>query len=138
MDEWDALVIYLIAEKLDYNTKKEWETITIKDENMPSMKSFVEYLESRCHLLEKIGKQENNQSFYQNQRLAQTQFGSKQGYSINKQQQRSSSYINVENNVTRKRSCPVCQKDHQLYMCEDFLKLPDERRLAEIKNSVYV
>nr|XP_012215644.1 PREDICTED: uncharacterized protein LOC105668048 [Linepithema humile] len=53
VDKWDSLLIYLISDKLDTSSKKEWERERIEHENLPNMEGFLEFLKKRCQLLEK-------------------------------------------------------------------------------------
>lgn len=54
--QWDTLLIYLLSDKLDYNTRKDWELEVAKtdSENMPSLKSLLKFLTNRAHTLELI------------------------------------------------------------------------------------
>ncbi|XP_025996398.1 uncharacterized protein LOC113005278 [Solenopsis invicta] len=54
--QWDTLLIYLLSDKLDYNTRKDWELEVAKtdSENMPSLESLLEFLTNRAHTLELI------------------------------------------------------------------------------------
>lgn len=121
VDQWDSILIYLITDKFDYNTKKEWEATIVKDDDTPTMNDLTEFLENRCHLLERIDKQTNIHVF--------KNFGNK--HSSSKSQQKMS-YANV-GGASSHRPCLVCKQEHELYACKDFLELSINSRLAEIK-----
>lgn len=54
-EQWDDLLIPIIASKLDLKTIKEWEN-TIDSTEIPSFTGFVEFLKNRCQTLEAVEK----------------------------------------------------------------------------------
>lgn len=49
---WD-LIIHIIVSKLDTATNKAWE-ISILDNNIPDLKTLMDFLSKRCQALESI------------------------------------------------------------------------------------
>jgi hypothetical protein len=61
VDSWDALIIPIISEKLDYVTKKEWQTSL--DTSVPTYNEFVKFLEKRCiESLNSLSTKSSNQA----------------------------------------------------------------------------
>lgn len=58
VDQWDTLLIYLISQKLDNNTRKEWETFN-KDDS-PKFHDFLNFLKNKCQILETIYTKNQN------------------------------------------------------------------------------
>lgn len=52
-DSWDSLIIFLVCSKLDFNSKREWESSIIGSE-LPKFEDFSKFLANRCQLLETI------------------------------------------------------------------------------------
>lgn len=50
---WDPILIFLISQKLDLETHKEWEKFvsTEYQKELPSFKSFINFLESNIQTL---------------------------------------------------------------------------------------
>ncbi|KAJ8985407.1 hypothetical protein NQ317_017034, partial [Molorchus minor] len=54
VDTWDTLLIYLINTKLDPESKRKWEEMSIKNKEMPKIDKFTDFLKGRCDLLETL------------------------------------------------------------------------------------
>ncbi|KAK9675153.1 Protein of unknown function (DUF1759) [Popillia japonica] len=59
-DKWDAIIVPIIAGKLDFLTNKEWEqkvnTETESYEQMPTITEFLEFLNNKQNTLEVVSK----------------------------------------------------------------------------------
>ncbi|KAJ8963863.1 hypothetical protein NQ317_004277 [Molorchus minor] len=66
-DEWDRLIIYVISNKFDPVTRRDWESHKYKDD-LPKMSDLNEFLRLKCEVLEKnrITESNKNQCFYCN------------------------------------------------------------------------
>lgn len=106
-EQWDSILIYLVTDKFDYNTKKEWETIAVKNEATPDIETLIEFLEERCHFLEKVNKTNK-----------QTNVSSKMSYASTQ---------------GSKLDCPICKQSHGIYACKSFLDLKPKDRFQEVK-----
>ncbi|XP_039310746.1 uncharacterized protein LOC120358928 [Solenopsis invicta] len=115
-DAWDDLIIHVITSKLDPVTTKSWET-SIPDKEIPSLKTFIDFLSKRCQALETIF---SKLSIHQ---------------SVNSKPTNKSKGSSVTNLATSNLSCPQCKETHPLYYCEAFLKLPVEKRLSIVKKA---
>lgn len=108
--EWDTILIYLLTNKLDIQTRKEWETNTGKRVDMPTLNELISFLEDKCQTLEMMDKVRVTD-----------------GKSVHKKIEKSSSF------TTTARLCEFCKKEHFIYGCQDLLKLAPASRLEEIK-----
>ncbi|XP_071581393.1 uncharacterized protein [Temnothorax nylanderi] len=116
-ESWDDLIIHIIVSKLDIATNKAWE-ISILDANVPDLKTLTDFLSKRCQALESIHSRTHNSA-------------------TNNSVQKQGKYkgTSVANIATSNLSCPLCKKNHQLYHCEEFLKLPVEDRIKNAKKA---
>lgn len=53
VESWASIIQFLIIDKLDFSSKKEWEAATL-DIDHPSLCNLFSFLEKRCQLLEKF------------------------------------------------------------------------------------
>lgn len=51
-DSWNALLIPIIVERLDFNSKKDWQSSL--DTTVPTYGQFISFLEKRCTVLESL------------------------------------------------------------------------------------
>lgn len=56
---WDDLIIHIIVSKLDTATNKAWE-ISILDNNIPDLKTLMDFLSKRYQALESIQSRAHN------------------------------------------------------------------------------
>lgn len=123
-ESWDALLLHLIASKLDRNTHKEWER-SLDGTDMPFIDEVWKFLKNRCHVLESINQEASSMS---------SQFG--------KNQPRSNNILGNPGQKTRqalttshiKTECVICKQGHNIYQCEQFLKLDQNERAAKVKS----
>lgn len=95
---WDILVIHLVAQKLDHESRKQWEQrISDYSDQLPKFSEFSAFLESRFRSLEFLEPKEKREV---------------------------RSRENVERpkvfHVTKSLSCPFCSDAHLLYQCKGF------------------
>lgn len=53
VESWDAILIHLMANKLDSETRKEWES-SASGTTQPSYKQLEKFVNERCHVLDAI------------------------------------------------------------------------------------
>lgn len=106
-DTWDPIIIFILVQKLDQETHKDWETYAgIDNKNeLPSLKSFTYFIESRIRTLELTSPGLKERSYQIKERSYHT------------------------NNLdTNSITCQVCGEDHFLYHCKVFGKWEPEKR----------
>lgn len=62
VDEWDRIIIFLLFQKFDPVTKRDWENYKYKGD-CPTMADMEEFLTSKCEILEKIEQQLDKKRF---------------------------------------------------------------------------
>lgn len=112
--EWDTILIFVLTEKLDFNSRKEWEIFS-KNITSPKIDNFNEFLLQRCQHLEAV----------------QTKGSLTQ--SSKKDQTHSNSFVSAQNSEYKKLTCPFCKDSHFIYHCDKFKKLSIDKRIAEVK-----
>jgi hypothetical protein len=51
---WDAVIVLIIFQKLDYSTKREWQMTLDNSIRIPTYKKRIQFLEKRCTVLEAL------------------------------------------------------------------------------------
>jgi hypothetical protein len=117
VESWDALIIPIITEKLDYNTKKDWQTSL--DTKVPTYGQFINFLEKRCTVLEWLNSISNKSS---NQAQSSNT-------SFQKSTQPSKSTVALAATNQNSNLCIYCKKaNHSIYQCTEFLNLSIQSR----------
>ncbi|KAK2578328.1 hypothetical protein KPH14_012629 [Odynerus spinipes] len=117
VDKWDELLIHLVKNKMDYNTKNDWEEETNRDKaRRKTLEEFLTFLSERCRTFEMIDKGKNRQDI------------SKPPV-VKKQERRVVAVASAS-----ARECISCSEGHGVYQCPKFLKLPISERINEIKS----
>jgi hypothetical protein len=52
-DNWDTIITYILAQRLDNKTKMEWE-LHIYNKELPTLQQLYTFLEHRCNALESV------------------------------------------------------------------------------------
>lgn len=126
IESWNTMLIYVLSSKLDFGSKREWESKIIKGQK-PTLEEFIKFLNQKCQILETIYSRIDNSSGSTNQRVG---FGFRQ--SLGDQRNiKGSSFNHVAGNKAIK--CYNCKQEHCIYYCQDFLKLSNHQRLQKTK-----
>lgn len=125
-EHWDRLIIYLISNKFDSSTRKEWEMFQNNQaqtqgsqKDLPNMIDMNKFLKARCELLEKIQGSKDR-----SEKVNYSKSSSSRSYSSTNQDSASSNI---------KLRCYYCNENHAIYNCQSFSKLSSEKRVAEAK-----
>lgn len=112
-ESWDRLIIYILANKFDSVTRRDWENFSIKGD-LPSLDDLNKFLKSKCEILEKIELtfQEKN-PLHRNKRPG------------------SHGFVAVKNNTDYE--CYYCKRNHSIFKCESFLNLSVNQRIDVVK-----
>lgn len=117
--QWSTLLTFLVSSKLDNTSRKEWEFFSIKEDTV-DFDSLLKFLKQRCQILETMESSNKSNSDV-------NKFHKEHKYDKSKFKSQSHSF------VTTIKLCPICNNNHPIYACQDFLKLPDFKRLNEVK-----
>lgn len=114
---WDAIIIYIVSQKLDAETRKQWEAkvseITFNCNVLPDFKQFQNFLKNRFHSLEFLDTKPIS-NFKHNQ--------------TSKCHVNNSQYISQSN-------CSYCQGNHRISSCNNFVKLDNNAKRLFIQNN---
>lgn len=121
----DIYLIYLINSKLDSSMQKKWEEHQPKGE-LPTLEEFVEFLEKKADALENW--QKNNQSKSMSPREGHQTTNKNQYYNKPFQNKQKQFAVNLQVSL----KCNMCNKQHLIYNCEEFLRLNPKARHEKI------
>lgn len=113
VDQWDTLVIHIIAGKVDPITRREWEVRNAQLEN-PSLSELRNLLKDKCRILETLRSSTNNSVTSE---LVKPQHS----------RHKIRSFVQCDN------KCSICDSPHLIYNCGTFLKLSPEDRYARAR-----
>ncbi|XP_041976443.1 uncharacterized protein LOC121731154 [Aricia agestis] len=115
--QWDTLLIFIVTQKLDNKTYREWEQYKgrIDKKVAVTFDKFIDFIRNRADLIETLELSRNNHS------------------TTGRQGSKFKSMVSVQNNThsesVNKVCCPNCKGDHSLSNCSNFLGLSNEARL---------
>nr|CAH7760137.1 unnamed protein product [Callosobruchus chinensis] len=115
VDDWNTLIIHLLVTKLDDTTLGEWEKYCdIKDiRDEPQFDDLKKFLLNRADFLERFESKNVNES--------------RESWRFEKSRNKSHSLVGTE------VKCPVCNKQHSIQNCSNFLKMTAHNRLEQVK-----
>lgn len=117
-ENWDTLLIFMIASKLDNQTLREWERHTAFMTHSPRLTELKEFLKNRANLLETLDFKNNEKTSDKSAKLRDSKLTSKSLLASN---------TNTTSSNTN-HACPFCKSSHLLYICDDFAKLDVKQR----------
>ncbi|XP_043258045.1 uncharacterized protein LOC122400588 [Colletes gigas] len=117
---WDTILIHLVSNKLDKNTRRSWER-TLEDEEIPRFQQLLDFINKHARG-DDLGMEFSNP--FKTQGI--------QDRLRSKTQVRGQSYVATDE---RKQVCVVCQGGHPIYMCTKFLQLSVRDRLNTVKRT---
>lgn len=111
VNQWDTILIHLLASKLDWKTRREWEEEIGETfaTSKPTLKDLTSFLSNRCQILEmtdRVAKQDST---------------------------RTQTYRKPIACATTTQTCSVCNNAHYTFKCETFLKLTPADRAAKAR-----
>ncbi|XP_073941239.1 uncharacterized protein [Choristoneura fumiferana] len=116
-NQWDALIIYMIATKLDNSTCLKWEEHRTNLPEIPSLEQFFDFLKNRANVLETVNRQRHDKS----KMLLPTPQPKVQTKAFALTTKSKSPPASVV-------GCLVCNGPHRLYECATFkAKSPEDR-----------
>ncbi|XP_076228342.1 uncharacterized protein LOC143175097 [Nomia melanderi] len=119
VEQWDAILVYLIGKRLDINTRRGWER-TLENDEMPTFEQLVSFVNKQARGEEIEAEFSNTMKRvpYQDRPLR------------NKVNARG--YIHV---ATTNTKCVMCNENHEIYYCKHFLQASIRDRLEVIKQN---
>ncbi|XP_043259316.1 uncharacterized protein LOC122401314 [Colletes gigas] len=122
IEAWNSILTYVIVRKLDKNTRRTWER-TLDNTQMPKFTELIEFLNKQERGDEaETNNMIGNQSQIRVERNA-NKFGKVSSHRVQ-------AFIGTE----RRNECYLCNGNHTIYACENFLKLTPRERSNTAKN----
>ncbi|XP_033231521.1 uncharacterized protein LOC117182536, partial [Belonocnema kinseyi] len=136
VDKWDSIIIHLIKGKLNNYIIEKWEEST-SNEDLPTLQNILDFLERRSQIEET--RAAINQA--QNQKALNPKFNSNSRQGSRSQfhftgattASPASSNSSQTNNNAFKISCYICEGEHGVYACSQFLNLSPKERYEAAK-----
>ncbi|XP_063903767.1 uncharacterized protein LOC135123204 [Zophobas morio] len=118
VESWDALIIPIIAEKLDFNSKREWQTSL--DTRIPTYEQFITFLEKRVTVLEALNSYGNS--------------GNQNNAHPKSNQITKRTTAHLATTKPKRSSCSYCKSnEHMIHQCPEFINLSVQSRLEKVK-----
>lgn len=110
-DSWDPIIIFMVVQKLDPESHKEWEHFSYseKEEELSSWSDLKKFLESKFRTLELV-----TPSSYTKERVTRER---------------------VFHVSTTEKSCIMCKDNHTLCHCKEFTKMQTSERSQYVQDN---
>lgn len=103
-DQWDPLMLHLLLQKVDKESRRQYEQSLPRPQEVQSMQHFFKFLDTRFHQLETVSSKD--------------------------ERRKTSSFVTS----TPEFSCYVCKANgHRIFDCARFLRLRPTERLQTVK-----
>ncbi|XP_059062777.1 uncharacterized protein LOC131855518 [Achroia grisella] len=114
-DSWDPVIIYLVVQKLDLESHKEWEEYAYKEnsEDLPSWTELKKFLESKFRTLELVNP-------YTSSSIKERPVATKE---------------RTFHATTTEKTCFMCKENHTLCHCKEFAKMDPQQRSHYVKTN---
>lgn len=133
---WDPLIVHILCQKLDAETYGNYVESVKNPRALPILQELLDYLESKFTILETSSrrKQEIPQqkpNFSQVKPQPSSSFNPKKQYFNSYRANNGNAHMTKSCHVASFR-CPLCQNEHGIYNCRQFLQMPHEKRLLTV------
>lgn len=112
-DKWDAFLVYIVTQRLDADSHKQWE-ISLTDNEFPSFDELVTFMEKRCRSLEAIGSIGSSMQHERQHNSRQTNAAS----SLKSSSTNNPSVHHTSANPLN--ACSMCDAQHSVTHCKRF------------------
>jgi len=115
VNHWDAILVYIVSNKLPNSIRQTWEIEGCKTTELPSWQNLYMFIENRIHALDIVQLKVN---------------GTFKGKQITRTH---AALTNESSTGQGKKSCPVCaQGYHSIYQCPTFMQATLKDRKTQI------
>lgn len=114
-DSWDPLIIFLVVQKLDPESHREWEVHAYQDnlDELPTWNNLVKFLQTKYRTLELIAPSAREKSY------------KKREYTVH--------HVSTSTPTANKlKGCTICHENHRLYHCGEFIKMDPMKRCQHV------
>ncbi|XP_017891297.1 uncharacterized protein LOC108631691, partial [Ceratina calcarata] len=115
VEHWDDLIVFILVQKLDKTSRKEWEFKLGDQNDNPTFKDLDSFLSARIRALEAVSSNETGSN-------AQM-----------KTKQTKPKLVNSHQSNTETHKCILCNENHFLYQCKSFKDKSIEQRYEFLK-----
>lgn len=144
ISSWDPLLVYILSQKLDAETHKDYIESVNNPRELPSLQEFLDFLENKFTSLEASKRKHDiiNQKYstqsssFSTKRLPAFQHQNQQIYHNNKQflnNNHSNKSFTKSCYTSSTTKCPHCNGEHGIFSCKDFINISNEAKLKAIK-----
>lgn len=145
VEHWDRIIVYLIERKLDTTTSREWEQHRGSNLNdFPSLSDIFKFLNNKADYLASLEESGQNKHITETKTKTfslNTHIKSNEKHNniiqkspIYKNHNNTNPNTNIHSNKKGKQ-CPMCNQEHNLYMCEVFRNSSLETRNNVVKEA---
>lgn len=121
---WDVLLVFILSDKVDADTKRAWEMSLANDE-LPTFDQLCSFLERRCRSLEAAGTQSSSATNIKGNRSSgggdARQIGSSKMATQSSNKQPYCAFATTTSQ--RDSQCAVCNCSHATGSCPEFIRL---------------
>ncbi|XP_076396216.1 uncharacterized protein LOC105664283 [Megachile rotundata] len=124
VDSWDAILVYIIIQKLDKATRRTWER-TLENNQMPKFTELIAFL-NKQERGDDIEECINIKPKYSNS-IGSNRIINRIGKPLGA---RGQAYVSAQ----PRYECAFCQGDHGIYACQEFMQLSPHERSNAARN----
>ncbi|XP_069361070.1 uncharacterized protein [Maniola hyperantus] len=118
ISNWDIIIIYIVSQKLDPESRKQWESKANESNELPTLSVFKEFLEHKFRSLEFLNAKPKPSIV--NNKVNVSHVANFNGFNTSNQS---------------KVICQYCRGDHKLINCKDFAKMDYNTRHDFVRTS---
>lgn len=136
---WDPLLVHLLARKLDDETFTEYVESIKTPRELPSLQEFLGYLEMKFTALEASRRKQGLAS----QRPTTSKYNQNENKKGYKNWNSNSNYKEITKSrtstchVSSSSACGLCNDEHALWKCPQFLNMTSTEKLRKVKQLNY-
>ena len=109
VEHWDIIISYLIVDKLDRESKQQWE-LNVKSGEIPELSELIAFLDKRSRALSNLSSTRG--------RISNTE-----------------SQITPSRTSAASEGCPLCSGNHFLNKCPDFIKYSLQEKQVFVRDN---
>lgn len=115
-EKWGPYLVHQMVQKFNMNLRKEWEKSLAGSTDYPDFKTFKTFLNNQIHILENVDLHKATEKEEHVNKGSKANTRTSMNTSVDAPKQANQS------------NCGCCGQNHQIYKCEEFLKMsPTER-----------
>ncbi|KAJ2941115.1 hypothetical protein O0L34_g10350 [Tuta absoluta] len=115
IDSWDPFIIFLVVQKLDPESHRDWEEFAYKEdsEELPKWDDLMKFLQTKFRTLELVSPPSKERSTRNKEFTVHV----------------------ATKDTNEKRNCTLCKDKHTLCHCKDFISMDMPNRIEYVKTN---